>query len=54
MKKRYIKPTVEFLGIEEDMPLLVTSLSNDGTDELGSRNSNTTCAEDEDISEDVY
>ena len=54
MKKRYIKPLVEFLGIEEDMPMLVTSLIDDGTDELGSRDSNTAFAEDEDISEDVY
>ena len=55
MKKRYIKPTVELLGIEEEKPLLVNSLINtNGALFLDSRSSNTAFAEDEDISEDVY
>lgn len=55
MKKQYIKPVVETLEMEEQMELLQGSIFTDKeTDWLGSRSSNTTFAEDEDISEDVY
>lgn len=57
MKKQYIKPIVETLEVEEQMMLLPNSIFTDQNKEidwLGSRSSNTTFAEDEDISEDVY
>lgn len=57
MKKQYIKPIVETLELEEQMELLQSSIftdKNKGAKWIGSRSSNTTFAEDEDISEDVY
>ena len=53
MKKQYIKPIVETLELEEQMELLQSSIftdKNKGAKWLGSRNDNTTFAEDEDIS----
>lgn len=55
MKKQYIKPIVETLELEEQMELLQGSIfKNRVTIYMDARSSNTTFAEDEDISEDVY
>ena len=60
MKKQYIKPIVETLELEEQMVLLrgseniIHTDNNLGVYFIGSRDDNTTFAEDEDISEDVY
>ena len=57
MKKKYIKPAIDVLDIEEETVLLTGSIIKDdsiGAIDWDSRNSNTAFAEDEDISEDVY